>query len=212
MQINARKLTVLRYLLILFNPGQKGRRICHSLMRCFTLDSAYRLGLGATPRASIARTCTMNKIRRNINKRIRSTLMHQEGTEMIANGHMAWRPHINKDMSPDEGSRSLAFCSHVSGKTTISDEALKIHKTKRKRRRKGKYSITQDNFVTEESNPAHVLATAEESVNNSCKANDLCTHKPKVRSVSLMSSYSLFTIEMELEIEVWHITTTNKLH
>lgn len=150
---------------------------------CYLTGSAYRLGLGATPHVTPPQSCTMNKVRRNINKRIRSSLVHREGTEMLANGScMAWQ-HNDKDTNADEGSRTLAFGSHVSRKTTISGETSKIHK---KRKRRGKHNATQGN-------PAHSLATttAEEDVScvtDSYKAKDLCTPKAKVWSILLIRS------------------------
>ena len=57
--------------------------------------------------------------------------MYQEHhTEVVAYDHTAGCQHreIDKQLNEDEGSRSLAFCSHVSAKTTTSDEPLKLQK------------------------------------------------------------------------------------
>ena len=114
----------------------------------------------------------MNKIRRNINKRIKITSLYQEHTEGIGIGRTAcWHHGLNED----EGSRSLAFCSHVNAKITTSDEALLKIQKKRKRNKKGKRN---DIIQEKESSPIHSLSTEEPCVVGSHK-----THKPKVWSV-----------------------------
>ena len=116
----------------------------------------------------------MNKIRKNINKRIKSTSLYQERhfSRTAASRHH----DIDKGLTEDEGSRSLAVCSHVSAKITTSDEALKIQK-KRKRRKKNKHNTIQD----KESSPIHSLTTVEENI--PCVVDSYKTHKPKVWSV-----------------------------
>lgn len=104
---------------------------------------------------------------------------------MVGNGHMAWQQTGKKSNAIDDGSRSLAFCSRVNTKATISSEALKTQR-KKKRRKKDKSNIIQDSFQTE-SSPTHSFITTEENVpcisNDSCKGKSLITHKPKVWSV-----------------------------
>lgn len=130
----------------------------------------------------------MNKIRKNINKRIKSAAaVYQEDSKITTNGHLARQHmHSNREMNvEEEGSRSLAFSKCVDGKTSISGDTLKVHK-KRKRKVKGKQGnaawlngTQDDNFATK-SSTSHLSATAEDNV--SCVADtyevkNLRTHK-----------------------------------
>ena len=122
-----------------------------------------RLGLGATPHpASLAKSCgTVNTVRRNISKRIKSTSKHI--------GCTTHQYHdIDKGLNEDEGSRSFSFCK----KLTTSDAPLKIQE-KRKQRKKNKCNIIQDK---KSSSPIHSIATLEENI--PCVVDR--THKPKV--------------------------------
>ena len=80
--------------------------------------------------------------------------------------------HHGNDNDDDEGSRSLAFCSHVSAKTITS--VLKIQK-KRKRGKNNKDNIV-DNVHKDST---HSLAIAEENTPRVVVSSDkMC--KPKV--------------------------------
>ena len=127
-----------------------------------------RLGLGATPHPSLVQPCAVNKLRRNINKRIKSTSLHK----VTVPNSCATFQHHGIDNDDDEGSRSLAFCSRVSAKTITS--VLKIQK-KRKRIKNNKDNIILDNVHKDSTNS---LAIAEENTPHVVNSDKMC--KPKV--------------------------------
>ena len=141
----------------------------------------------------------MNKIRKTINKRIKSAtsaaVYNQKDNKVITNGHLTWgHIHGDREMNTEEevGSRSLAFCKRVDKKASINGQPLKVHK-KRKRKTKDKkqhntarYDGTQNiNSVTESS--PHLSAITEDNVPcvaDSYAVKNFHTHKPcKVCSV-----------------------------
>ena len=149
----------------------------------------------------------MNKIRKTINKRIKSAtsaaVYNQKDNKVITNGHLTWgHIHGDREMNTEEevGSRSLAFCKRVDEKANINGQPLKVHK-KRKRKTKDRkhhnaaqHDGTQDvNSVTESS--PHLSTTTEDNVScvaDSYEVKSFHTHKPcKVCSVMSMSSCNL---------------------
>lgn len=127
----------------------------------------------------------MNKIRKKINKRIKSASLYQEETDkLMGNTDSPWQHHIiDTDLNAEEGgSRSLAFCSHVSRNPTISN-VLKIQKKPKKRKRKDRLDITQESFQAK-SSPTYssvIVGEVVPCIADSFKKKNSSTHdRPKV--------------------------------
>jgi len=131
----------------------------------------------------------MNKLRKNINKRIKAAAALCQEDKLMANNKTQ---HIDKGLTIDEGSRSLVFHNHTSGKTTIS-ETLKAQK--KRKRKKSKCNTFQENFQTK-SNPIHSITIMEGNLlrgADSYKANPIhsVSTEPEVDVLPVTDSYKV---------------------